>query len=89
MTMPTMEPMEPMPSMMMMMMMPMHFGFGVENTFLFDKFTTTTGLQYGLALGSLFLVSIAVEVLSYIRSQMHNAEVRNELVKKMSMQLQS
>lgn len=76
-----------MSSNMMMMMMPMYFGFGVENTFLFEKFTTTTGLQYGIALGCLLLVSVGVEVLSYVRTQMQNKEVRQELVRRMSLQM--
>lgn len=65
-------PPDPMPPMPMMMMMPMYFSFSYENTFLFEKFSTTNGWQYFIALACLLCVCVAVELLSYIRTNMQN-----------------
>lgn len=53
---------------MMMMMMPMYFSWGVENTYLFEKFYSTTSGQYWGWLALIFTISFAVQALSYLRT---------------------
>ena len=62
MSMPMPDP-TPMPE----MMMPMHFSFGYENTFLFDKFTSKNAKQYYPWLAAVFLMCILVQFLAYYR----------------------
>ena len=72
---------EQMPPQMMMMMMPMYWTFGYENTFLFEKFTSSSAKSYYPWLAAVFLMCVLVQFLSYLRTNMQNKAVR-DLVKR-------
>lgn len=45
---------------MNMMMMPMYFSWGNQNTFLFEKFTSSNALQYWLWLALICAVNVGI-----------------------------
>ena len=59
----------------MMMMMPMYFGFPVENTYLFEKFQSSTTTEYLLWLVGIACFSAAVQVIGNLRNQLQNKEL--------------
>ena len=60
---------------MMMMMMPMYFGLPVDNTYLFQSFTSSNGWQFFLWLLLFFVLSIGVAFLAYLRTEVQNKAI--------------
>lgn len=64
----------------MTMMMPMYFGFPVDNTYLFEKFSSSNATEYILWLVGILVFSFAIQYLSHFRTQIQNKTL-NELLR--------
>ena len=65
--------------MMPMMMMPMYFGCPVDNIYLFKSFTSNNAGTFIVWLIGITLLSLLVQVLTYLRTQLQNKTMRELL----------
>lgn len=72
--------------MMMMNMMPMYFGCPVNNIYLFKSFTSNSGWTFTLWLIGIFLLAIGTHFLAYLRTEVQNRAIKDELREKLAYQ---
>ena len=66
--------------------MPMYFGFPVNNTYLFQKFSSSTTAEYLLWLLGIAIFSGAVQYINNQRNQYQNKEVGDLLRQQLALQ---